>query len=52
MYHTLDIAREVKVDIGRLLTEESKEGFKGNIVAILIEPFATYGTALIVKVES
>ena len=52
MYHALHVAGEVKVDIGRFLTIEAKEGFKGNVVAVLIHPLAADGTTLIVKVEA
>ena len=48
----LHVTREVKVDIGRFVAVEAKEGLEGDIVTVLIEPLATDGASLIGKVKA
>ena len=52
MYLRLNVAGEIKVYIGGFIAVEAEEGFKGDIVSVLIEPLSAYRTALIVKVKA
>ena len=48
----LYVTREVKVDIGRLVTLKSEEGLKGDIVSVLIHPLAALGTLFVRQVKA
>ena len=52
MNSALNVAREVKVDIGRFISVESEEGFKGYIVSVRVKLCSAHGTHLILKVKS
>ena len=52
MHLSLNLSREVQVNIGRFVTVEAKEGFKGNVVPFSHQFFSTQGTIFIRQVKS
>ena len=48
----LVISREVQIDIGHLVPIETKEGLKGNVLAILIVGMATFFTVFIGHIKT